>query len=299
MYLPGPGFAIGLKAGGVLGRAQQPAAVERVGHRARAVIAGRLEGAVAAAPHIRPRRDFIGGRDHARDGAFDRVVARESRACGRSLEPLAAGGSRLRPVRHRLRGTRRLRDRGGGGLSVLSSLTPITPTSRGRPRRRRSSRGVPAAGGRRLGFRTEFAVHGEMQGGLQTLHRAGSARGRFGARSARRAGCHGASSRIRRLRLRLGWGRADGGGVSVACPCTPITPQVAGPTTPSTLGHDGPAAGGSAASVSGPKSPSAVTCRALCSCATALRAALFRGARSGFLVGWSAGAEGSASLAPV
>ena len=39
MYLPGPGFAVGLEAARVLGRAQQAAAVQRVGDRARAVIA--------------------------------------------------------------------------------------------------------------------------------------------------------------------------------------------------------------------------------------------------------------------
>ena len=49
-----PGFAVGLQLGGVLGRAEQAAAVQRVGDRARAVIAGGLERAVAAAEHVGP-----------------------------------------------------------------------------------------------------------------------------------------------------------------------------------------------------------------------------------------------------
>ena len=96
MSLPGPGFAVGLQSGGVLGRAQQAAAVERVGDRARAVISLGLERAVPAAEHIRPGRDFIAGRDHPRDDAGGFAFATACGAAGRvardgpSRTPLSA-----------------------------------------------------------------------------------------------------------------------------------------------------------------------------------------------------------------
>ncbi len=64
-----PRFAVGLEARGVLRRAEQAAAVQRVGDRARAVIAVGDERAVPAAPDVWARRDFIGGGDHPRDDA--------------------------------------------------------------------------------------------------------------------------------------------------------------------------------------------------------------------------------------
>ena len=87
------GFAVGLQLRGVLGRAEQAAAVQRVGDRARAVVAGRLEGAVAAAVDVRPRGDFVARGDHARDDArafagraargFDSGAAVRERRVGR------------------------------------------------------------------------------------------------------------------------------------------------------------------------------------------------------------------------
>ena len=64
-------------------------------------------------------------------------------------------------------------------------------------------------------------------------------------------------------------GRAEGGGVSVSWPCTPIALQVCGPTTPSTVRLLRACSVRTAASVSGPKSPSAGRCSAICSCLTA------------------------------
>ena len=110
------GFAVGLQPGGVLGRAEQSAAVQRVGDRARAVIALGLKRAVAAAVHVRPGRDFIGGRDHA--GHDARGFAFAAARCWSSSSRLSA--ARCFP------GPGTPCQGADGGVSVLGVVTPIT-----------------------------------------------------------------------------------------------------------------------------------------------------------------------------
>src|SRR5260221_614113 len=57
----GPRFAPGLQAGRVERAFEEAAAVQGVADRARAVVAGGFEGAVAAAPDVGGRGDRVGG----------------------------------------------------------------------------------------------------------------------------------------------------------------------------------------------------------------------------------------------
>src|SRR4051794_22240122 len=66
--LAGTGFAPGLEAGRVQRAFEQAAAVQGEADRARAVIAGGFEGAVAAAPDVGGGGDRVGGFDRGRDG---------------------------------------------------------------------------------------------------------------------------------------------------------------------------------------------------------------------------------------
>ena len=104
--------------------------MQRVGDRARAVIAGRLERAVAAAPDVRPGGDFIARRDHPRDDARGRLRRRRP-CCWTTLPPEG-----LRPGRARRRRCERALSADAEHAHVAG---PTTPSA--------SGRGGPAGGG--------------------------------------------------------------------------------------------------------------------------------------------------------
>ncbi len=230
--------------------------MQRVGDRARAVIPLGLERAVPAAEHIRPGRDFIRGRDHA--GHDARGFAFAARGAGRA---------RSRAVGHVAAARAEPRQGAAGGVSVLASLTPITlqvagPTtpstvSPWRACRRRTAASVSGP---------KVAVDGHVQRLLQPRDRVGGDL-RFGG-AGRRSLL--ATADTTPAWWEAGAAIAEGGGVSVSAPLTPITLHVAGPTMPSTVSPWRACRRRTAASVSGPKSPSTGRCSACCSRATAL-----------------------------
>ncbi len=136
--------------------------MQRVGDRARAVVAFGLERAVPAAPHVRARRDFIRGGDHARDDAFGFAAA------GARTAAVVAGAT----ARRARRGER------GGGRGERGRVLHADHRPRGGADDavdREAVAGLQTAH-RGLGFRAEFAVDGELQRPLQPLD-GGRARG--------------------------------------------------------------------------------------------------------------------------
>ena len=101
--------------------------MQRVGDRARAVVAVGDERAVAAAVHVGARGDFVGGRDHTRDDAFGArgAGARGARAAGGGGGAPAPGRAGVGEVggvgvQDRQRRSAECAPRGGAGDAIRS-----------------------------------------------------------------------------------------------------------------------------------------------------------------------------------
>ncbi len=167
--------------------------MQRVGDRARAVVAGRLERAVAAAPDVRARCDFITGGDHARDDA--RAFA------GRAARRFAVGEAAVHERRGRRLQRRRALDAEQRPRRRADDAVDVQPVARLQP----------LDGG--LGLGAERAVGFEVQRRLQprdfVAARRFAAFGRFRVGDRRRrmmmmrsdAGCRGECGGRRRQRF--------------------------------------------------------------------------------------------------
>ena len=172
--------------------------MQRVGDRARAVIALGLERAVPAAPHVGAGRDFVG---RLRSRARPRLRLRRGRAARR--RPRRRRGRRLGLRAH---------ERGGGrGERGARLACRSRSTSPGRRRRRRSGRGGPAGGARppRFPARIRRPLAGAAR--LQPLHRFARARRRpvGAAGGAAAAGAQAASLVVPVAGCAAGWGSAE------------------------------------------------------------------------------------------
>ena len=237
-------FAVGLETGRVLGRAQQAAAVQRVGDRARAVIAGRLRTSrgrrrtrTAGSRFHRPRRS----RARPRSTLGRRLSSR--RAVLRTLRVAAGASGRVRRGERCALAGRRAR-----------------PTSRGRRRRPPSGRGAPAGAAPRPRSQGPNRRRGEVQRALQPRDRVAAAppspEPAVETVAARRRRCgdgRWCGRRERRGGRRQRFLAADADHVPRRRSHEPSTVRPWRACRRRT-----------AASVSGPKSPSAVRCSALC-----------------------------------
>ena len=147
------------------GHAEQPAAVQRVGDRARAVVAGVVEAAVPAAVLVRLVGDPVAGRDHAADG--DRQARRRARA-GRPAALEHPGDARCGRARPTWRARRRRRRSGRAALEALDGARRC----RARRRRRRRCRARAGAAARSRARRGRCALE-RPRARLSALHVAG------------------------------------------------------------------------------------------------------------------------------